>query len=149
MEPIKCTMWEKTDREMAVHHRDEDGSPASWTPWYRNVETGEEVPGFELPIGAMRDQAGLSDRFKERAGADGRYIVVRIPSTHGGIDWYIDGRASNCGRPDDNLHRCWVRHGEPPNITVDKNGDTCDAGAGSIAVDGFHGFLRDGHLVDC
>lgn len=29
-------------------------------------------------------------------------------------------------------NHCWVRHGEPPNVTVDKNG---------------HGFLRNGELT--
>jgi hypothetical protein len=46
--------------------------------------------------------------------------------------------------PDDGEHRCWVRHGEPPRITVDKNGPTCQAGAGSILAGDYHGFLRDG-----
>lgn len=46
-------------------------------------------------------------------------------------------------------HKCWVRHGEAPNIHVDKNGVTCGAGAGSIAVPSYHGFLHNGHLTDC
>ena len=44
-------------------------------------------------------------------------------------------------------HRCWCRHGEPPNITVDKNGPTCPAGAGSIQCNDWHGYLRNGELV--
>jgi hypothetical protein len=51
---------------------------------------------------------------------------------------------------DDNVHRCWVRHGtvgEP--LHVDKIGHTCAAGAGSISVEGFHGFLHHGVLRDC
>jgi hypothetical protein len=40
-----------------------------------------------------------------------------------------------------------VRHGEAPNITVDKNGVTCGAGAGSIQCGSYHGFLRNGELV--
>lgn len=49
--------------------------------------------------------------------------------------------------PDDAEHRCWIRHGEPPLITVDKNGLTCAAGAGSIQCRDYHGFLRDGSFT--
>jgi hypothetical protein len=62
----------------------------------------------------------------------------------GGAPWNIDGRASNCTMPNDNEHRCWIRHGEPPVITVDKNGNTCNAGAGSIQAGDYHGFLQNG-----
>lgn len=65
----------------------------------------------------------------------------------GGFQWNIDSRASNCGLPNDRLHRCWVRHGEVPNITVDKKGLTCKAGAGSIKTSNWHGFLRNGQFV--
>lgn len=64
-------------------------------------------------------------------------------------DWEVDGRASNCTKKDDNVHKCWCRHGDAPNVTVDKNGNTCAAGAGSILVDGWHGFLRNGYLEEC
>lgn len=64
-----------------------------------------------------------------------------------GYPWNIDGRASNCTMPEDNKHRCWVRHGEPPEITVDKNGYTCAAGAGSIQAGDYHGFLQNGHFT--
>lgn len=74
---------------------------------------------------------------------DGRWLVVRLPNGH---DWCIDSRCNNCTRPNDNAHRCWIRHGEPPNITVDKNGVTCSAGGGSIQSGDFHGFLRNGVL---
>lgn len=66
--------------------------------------------------------------------------------TPGGL-WNIDSRASNCTMPYDYDHRCWVRHGQPPMITVDKQGVTCTAGGGSIQCGDFHGFLRDGELV--
>jgi hypothetical protein len=62
----------------------------------------------------------------------------------GGHPWNIDGRASNCTMPNDNEHKCWIRHGEPPKITVDKNGNTCQAGAGSIQAGDYHGFLQNG-----
>lgn len=74
-----------------------------------------------------------------------RHLNVVCPDGHW---WDIDGRASNCTMKDDKAHRCWVRHGEPPDITVDKNGPTCAAGAGSIKTPGYHGFLRDGKFTD-
>ncbi len=77
-------------------------------------------------------------------GPDGHCLVVKTP----GGDWVVDSRASNCTRPEDNQHQCWVRHGVAPDITVDKNGDTCNAGAGSILIGGYHGFLRGGYLED-
>lgn len=67
--------------------------------------------------------------------------------TPGGT-WNIDGRCSNCTMKDDRTHRCWVRHGDPPRVTVDKDGHTCQAGAGSIMVGNYHGFLRNGELTD-
>lgn len=73
-----------------------------------------------------------------------RHLMVVCPDGHW---WDIDGRASNCTMKDDKQHRCWVRHGELPKISVDKNGLTCSAGAGSILTDRWHGFLRNGELV--
>jgi hypothetical protein len=70
-------------------------------------------------------------------------LIVRTP----GGSWNIDSRASNCTMPQDRTHRCWVRHGEPPNIHVDKSGHTCNAGAGSIVCGKYHGFLHNGQLT--
>lgn len=67
--------------------------------------------------------------------------------TPSGETWDIDGRASNCTKNDDRNHRCWVRHGPPEKITVDKNGVTCAAGGGSILVTGYHGFLINGRFT--
>lgn len=74
----------------------------------------------------------------------GAHLTVVLPN---GREWNIDARASNCTIPDDRLHRCWVRHGLAPEITVDKSGHTCSAGGGSILIEDYHGFLRNGHLT--
>ncbi len=75
----------------------------------------------------------------------GPHLIAVCP---GGQQWDIDSRASNCGMKEDRLHRCWVRHGEPPLITVDKKGGlTCNAGAGSIKTSNWHGFLRNGQFM--
>lgn len=71
-------------------------------------------------------------------------LLVVTPS---GREWNIDSRASNCTMTNDRQHRCWVRHGDPPNVTVDKNGVTCGAGAGSIVSGDYHGFLRNGEFT--
>jgi hypothetical protein len=70
-------------------------------------------------------------------------LVVKTP----GGDWCPDERCSNCTRTDDKEHFCWVLHGPIENVTVDKSGNTCAAGAGSILTGGYHGFLRNGELV--
>ena len=106
-----------------------------WEPLYRG-DTGGLTTLRDAPPGAMWDAWWYPWK-----GADGRSLVARCPNGH---EWTIDSRATNCTMPDDNEHRCWVRHGEPPNITVDKNGLTCAAGAGSILAGDYHGFLRDG-----
>jgi hypothetical protein len=71
----------------------------------------------------------------------GAHLIAVLPS---GEHWDIDSQASNCTMPNNRQHRCWVRHGEPPAITVDKQGVTCQAGAGSIAMTRYHGFLKGG-----
>jgi hypothetical protein len=108
---------------------------------YRRAETAETFRLSEAPVGAMWDATWWPIK-----GPDGRTVVVRLPGNH---DWVIDGRAANCAMPNDDDHRCWVRHGEPPDLTVDKCGVTCAAGAGSILVPTYHGFLRNGFLEEC
>lgn len=108
---------------------------------YVRQGTGEELGLREARVGDMWDASWYPDSWK---GPDGRSLICMVPTNH---HWHIDGRASNCTMPEDSVHRCWVRHGEPPNLTVDKNGVTCAAGAGSIQTADWHGFLRDGFLV--
>jgi hypothetical protein len=73
------------------------------------------------------------------------YCILPDGSNH---PWDIMSRASNCTLKEDRQHRCWVLHEGPP-VHVDKSGLTCQAGAGSIAVPGFHGFLHNGELAGC
>lgn len=81
---------------------------------------------------------------------DGRHLVVVLPDR---VTWDVDGRANNCALPDDRLHRCWVRAGDPeaspPTVHVSKDGLTCAAGGGSIASPGYHGHLQvhDGRSI--
>jgi hypothetical protein len=109
---------------------------------YERPDTGEVKLLHDHGPGAMWDAWWMGDWAK---GSDGRSLAVLLPN---GREWMIDAEASNCTRKGDRTHKCWVRHGEPPNITVDKNGDTCDAGGGSILAGDYHGFLRDGALTE-
>lgn len=105
-------------------------------------DDGDWLPLNELPPGSMY----FADWY-QRKGPNEHHLIVKTP---GGL-WHVDGRASNCTRPDDRGHYCWVRHGEPPNVTVDKNGDTCGCGASigqGLGYRDYHGFLRNGELVD-
>jgi len=72
---------------------------------------------------------------------DGKHLWSIVPN---GSTWDIDARANNCTMREEKTHRCWIRTGTPEagNLHVDKNGYTCAAGAGSIAVTGWHGFLH-------
>jgi len=103
---------------------------------YRRDGTGELLTLRDAPDGAMWDAWWMPCK-----GPDGKSLMAKCP---GGHEWAIDDRANNCTMPDDTAHRCWVRHGEPPLITVDKDGLTCNAGAGSIQTANYHGFLRAG-----
>lgn len=114
--------------------------------WHTMVER-PDLPEFmtlrEATPGAIWDATWLHNH-SGWCGPDGKSLICICP---GGHQWHIDGRASNCTKPDDNVHKCWVRHGEPPHLTVDKSGNTCDAGGGSIQARNWHGYLRSGELV--
>lgn len=83
----------------------------------------------KIPVGAVWD---ISKFGNYRKGPDGRSLVVMTPKG----EWFIDGRSYTCTRKDDNDHRCWVRHGSPEtgDFCVDKKGNTCESGAGSIRI---------------
>lgn len=159
---IKCFLIEPTDVDAAnAENRDCD---------WRRTDTGDIVcrgstwRPHGVPVGAMWYSEYQGDHFPKGPAdyhphivPEGRnkpaqpsYMFQSGPHLHvmtPGGEWNIDSRASNCTLPYDYEHRCWVRHGEPPNITVDKNGRTCAAGAGSIQCGTYHGFLRAGELT--
>lgn len=97
------------------------------------------------PPGAMWDAWWMGEHSR---GPDGIALSVLLPNRR---TWLVDSRASNCTLPDDNVHKCWIRHGDPRTeahlLTIDKNGVTCAAGAGSIQADDYHGFLQNGKLT--
>jgi hypothetical protein len=112
---------------------------------YRRLDTGKRICG-RLSVGAL--YVARARRFSDGwdcKGEDGLNVVCVTP---GGL-WYIDARAANCSRPADGSHRCWIRHGTVgESIHIDKDGNTCSAGNGSIQCGSFHGFLHHGELYD-
>lgn len=110
---------------------------------WRRTDTGDLITVRDAPPGASYDATWRAGRDH---GADGICLMVKCPD---GELWCADAQASNCTRPGE-PHQCWVRHGDPRecHVTVDKDGDTCSAGAGSIQTGTWHGFLRDGALVE-
>lgn len=125
----------------------------TWQMWqellYRRTDTGDlhvlhtSAPAWAptAPGGACWDATWLSSY----PSPDGVHLMVRLANGH---DWQVDSQASNCARPGE-PHFCWIRHGDPRacQVTVDKAGDTCAAGAGSILAADYHGFLQDGVLT--
>ncbi|HXS59000.1 MAG TPA: hypothetical protein VN726_22910 [Hanamia sp.] len=107
-------------------------------------ETGERMTLRAAKVGAIW-RAWWYEDVEWLRGIDGKSYVCQTP----GGEWNIDSRASNCTKPNDLVHKCWCRHGEAPNFTVNKNGNTCSAGAGSIAIGNYHGFLINGELTNC
>lgn len=118
---------------------------------YRREDTGEEIITLRDHPGAVfEDEEGAWDSSARKRvfGPDGKSINIVLPN---GRIWAIDSRASNCDMKEDHVHKCWVRHGDGRggNIHVDKEGHTCNAGAGSILAGDYHGFLHHGYLKSC
>ena len=137
MGPIKCFLVVDTGKW--TNKTDSETSQRVW----KRLDTGEEITIF--PPGAMWFYDDPDNPYPK--GEDGKTLFCETP----GGTWSIDSRCSNCDMPNDNKHKCWPRRGEAPMITVDKNfGNTCTAGAGSILMktNGWHGFLREGYLID-
>ena len=91
----------------------------------------------------------MGDRY--RVNGDGPVYVIKLPD---GREFMPGSVAANCPRKGED-HDCWCVHGQSPLLTLDKNPidgrTTCDAGMGSIGparVGGWHGFVRDGWLVE-
>jgi len=106
-----------------------------------------DTPSGDLEPGCLYyEHRGDYDHFCSGhwTNCDQRHLYAILPNGH---HWDIDSRAKNCGSPQDFTHRCWVRHGEPPMVHVDKNGQTCTAGAGSILAGNYHGFLHNGQFT--
>lgn len=111
---------------------------------YRRTDTGEDLRLRDASPGAMW-YAWWLDRSQVPQGEHN--LMVRTP----GGDWCVDSQSKNCPMKDDTQmarHHCWIRHGTPPDVTVDKQGGPTCPGGGSILCNSYHGFLRNGYLED-
>jgi len=125
--------------ECGYEFKDDDKWQIFHSKVFKRRDDGSLLTLEDAPAGAMY----YNDWKYHREGPDGHTLYVKTP----GGWWNVDSRASNCTLPDDKEHYCWVREGAVPNVNVTKNGNTCSAGAGSIMVGDYHGFLRDGSLA--
>lgn len=143
-EKIKCFFLEWVDREKSN--------------LMRCADTGEVRENHEWGPGAMFWAPWMDGIYSPQLE---HVLIVRTP----GGDWTVDSEANNCTKPNrprsarrgrhevygryQEDHHCWIIHGTVPEITVDKNGITCGAGAGSIGQAKWHGFLTAGYLEEC
>lgn len=136
---------------------EEDRNPTGWEPhrsiigWTRTDTNEFQKSKESFGVGAMWFAYWLPKNWTWDNETE-PHLHVRCPNpdetSH--RDWDIDSRCSNCGLPEDKVHRCWVRSGLPPIITVSKvPGPSCNAGAGSIALPHWHGMLENGILRPC
>lgn len=98
------------------------------SPFYRKVGTNEILIGSKFP-GAIID-SNIFGRNNHKKYPDGMSLVVTLPSLE---TWYIDGPSSNGGEG-------WTRTGSVEDGTLNVTP--------SILTIKYHGFLRDGYLVE-
>lgn len=155
LNPVKVFFLTDTGRTRTEHGVTSYGSKFTAERSIYTDRAGKEMTWAEAPVGACREREPYFDNKSIFMGPDDRQLELKLPN---GDIWWTDMRASNCTMRDDNVHRCWVRHGKPEDGTlhIDKNGVTCGAGAGSIVstpIDGgrqgWHGFLHNGQFTSC
>ncbi len=95
---------------------------------YKRTDTGEEMSLVTAPIGAMVYADWLDNT--KRTGPDGKNLIVKTPGGCWPIDQpSFDGQKEGPG---------WTRTGTPPNVSA----------MPAIVMGGYHGWLRNGELVD-
>jgi hypothetical protein len=144
-------MWPTACENCGAPVPAEDGPPAALGATGPYVH--RQVTAYRLyDTASGKPEPGDVFRLRWHAGHDCPYWdncdgVHLYGVTPNGQQWDITSRANNCGSRQDRLHRCWIQHGDPPDLTIDKSGNTCSAGGGSIQVSGWHGFLRNGEWI--
>jgi hypothetical protein len=114
---------------------DGDHRGTNETPLYSRSDTGQLITLLEATVGAM----WLADWFAPAWGSpvhhaerpNQPHLIVKTP----GGDWDVDAKSANGGG--------WHWEGTPPNVTATP----------SILIESslpkYHGWLRNGELVDC
>lgn len=93
---------------------------------YTRGDNGELCTLRDAPPGAMYDASWYPEK-----GPDGIALCVCLPPGGGDDYWHVDGPSRNGGG--------WTRQGKPPRVTAQP----------SILTPRYHGWLRDGYLVEC
>lgn len=97
-----------------------------YRPLMRRADTGEAITTEQAPPGAMWDAAWYPQK-----GPDGASLMVKLPPGGPGDEWSIDMPGTGNSR--------WTRTGTAPDVTASP----------SILTPRYHGWLRDGWLVEC
>jgi hypothetical protein len=104
---------------------------------YRRQDTGEECTLRDAPTGAMWYADWMSEGMDASLtgpgtfkGPDGRCLYVMVPGNHPAC---LDGPATNGPG--------WTRTGTPPDVTASPS-------IWADAPTGWHGWLRDGELIE-
>ena len=171
-EPLKTRMIEVIGKYLRICYDDENGKftceNVAVCPLGTELEDTPNLEELSEEYGVEVISSGLIDKYNTKSGSPepgdmfwlevtspffhwdnhpGRELHVILPNGH---EWNIDSRARNCTLPKERTHRCWVRKGTPPQITVSKgdaDNPSCTAGAGSIRAGDYHGFLRNGEFT--
>lgn len=131
--PVSGDLWDHADPLWAKTcgcgyvFMDDDQWQLFVDPLYRKA-TGELMSLREAPPGAMWDASWLREWHTDWVGPDGLCVVVKTP----GGEWPIDGPSSNGDG--------WNRTGKIPKITATPS---------ILISDRYHGWLRDGMLIEC
>jgi len=104
------------------------------TSLYKRADTGELVTMHNAPVGAMMHADWLHREGWRgyKLGADGVMLQVKTPDGW----WCVDGPTYG---PEGRKDGSWTRTGTIPNVTASP----------SILMPNYHGWLRDGYLVEC
>ena len=105
------------------------------TRLYVRRDTGAKMTISDAPPGAMwyANWLGNIEEYRERS-PDGGILILKTP----GGDWNIDSKSSNGPG--------WTRTGTPPKVTANPSIGIGRKPDGSWD---YHGWLRDGQLIEC
>lgn len=110
----------------------DDAWQHNMTRLYVRKDTGERMTLSAASPGAMWYADWFPDELKR--APDGRVLILKTP----GGDWNVDAKSTNGDG--------WTRTGTPPNVTANPSILIGKRADGSWH---YHGWLRDGKLVEC
>lgn len=147
--PIRCECGyrfkDDDQRQIFSEAQYEDEQGNIWTTRV-STDTTFLLGKDAAPVGAMWSASWLED-MPQYTGPDGLSLHLRTP--YG--DWLIDRRSESCTRKEKkgDIHKCWIRHGTPPNITITRN--DCNPGENSVMFRslGTSLIIRNGEIIDC